>query len=190
MSIPLTQNEKTMLNSSSVRRTQKRWISIFLLLKNETSHFRQFTLPYRRKFFNIPTLNLTRLFWVFRWHIIYFNCIKMFNKYYHILMKPFFHTILYIYNELDTYLPVYISFLSNFFKEIFMGNLHTSVAASGNIYYWISGAIRFHPLVTARSAQRVVCKVRRLHIGIPNDIIVARRRSVPARLTSLFRKLP
>ena len=95
-------------------------------------------------------------------------------------MKPFFHTVLYIENELDTYLPVYISFLSNFFKEIFKRNLPSSAAASGKKYHIISGAIRFAPLVTARSALLFfVCKVKRLYIEISKDIIVARRRSPP-----------
>ena len=96
------------------------------------------------------------------------------------LMKPFFHTIFYKENKLVTYLPVYISFLSNFFKEIFMGNLPSSVTASGKKYLSISRAIRFAPLVTACSALLVVCKVKRLYTGISKDIIVARRRSAIA----------
>ena len=62
-----------------------------------------------------------------------------------------------------------------------MENLPSSVAASGKKYHSISWAIRFAPLVTARSAPLVVCKIKRLYmrlyIAISKDIIVARRRS-------------
>ena len=37
----------------------------------------------------------------------------------------------------------------------------------------------FAPLVTARSAPLVVCKVQRLYTGISKDIIVAHRHSAP-----------
>ena len=53
-----------------------------------------------------------------------------------------------------------------------MGNLPSSVAASGKKYHWIFRAIRF-VFVTA---PLVVYKVKRLYIEILKDI-VARRRS-------------
>ena len=77
---------------------------------------------------------------------------------------------------------VYISFLWNLLNEKgknWRDAQQIQSAASGNKYPSISRAIRFATLFAARSAPLVVCKVKRLYIGIAKDIIDARRRSAP-----------